>query len=161
MSRLIKKLHRLEDSLLALLLFVLVVLACLQIFLRNFADTGLSWADPTLRVLVLWVGLLGALAASRSNNHIAIDVVSRFLQGRPLLISHSITSLFTALVCALVAYHALRFVWVEFQEQTIAYAGIPAWIPESIIPIVFSLISLRYFLLCVQHGSDAIKGNTE
>ena len=161
MSRLIKKLHRLEDTLLALFLFILIVLACLQIFLRNVADTGLSWADPTLRVMVLWIGLLGALAASRSNNHISIDLLSRFVAGRSLALVQAATGLFTSLVCGLLAFHALRFVWVEFQAQTIAFAGIPAWTLESIIPIAFAIISLRYFLLFVQSIANAIEAHAE
>lgn len=161
MSRLIIYLHRFENGLLAIFLIVLISLACLQIVLRNFADTGLSWADPTLRVLVLWVGLLGALAASRSDNHISVDVVSRFLHGRSLVAIHAITCLFTTIVCALLAYHSMRFVWIEFQEKTIAFAGVPAWCLESILPVIFLLISLRYLLLSVHYVVDGIKGDPE
>ncbi|MFC1664935.1 TRAP transporter small permease [Pseudomonadota bacterium] len=161
MSRLIKKLHRLEDALLAMFLFMLIVLACLQIGLRNLADTGLSWADPTLRVMVLWIGLLGALAASRSNNHISIDLLSRFVEGRSLALVQATTSLFTSFVCGLLAVYAFRFLWFEFEAQATAFAGIPAWILESIIPIVFTLISLRYFLLFIQSISNVISDDTE
>ena len=53
-------LGRLEDALLVALLGVLLLLASTQILLRNLFDAGLTWADPLLRVLVLWLGLLGA-----------------------------------------------------------------------------------------------------
>ena len=55
-----------ENGLLVLLLTGMILLAMLQIVLRNGWDTGLSWADPTLRVAVLWVTLLGAMAATRA-----------------------------------------------------------------------------------------------
>ena len=56
-KRLEERLHRVEDILLALLLTAMIGLAALQILLRNLFNLGLAWADPTLRLLVLWVAL--------------------------------------------------------------------------------------------------------
>jgi len=69
-------LHRLEDGLLAVAVLVMVALAGLQIVLRLF-DGGLSWIEPALRVLVLWIGMLGAVTASHSGRHIRIDLLTR------------------------------------------------------------------------------------
>ena len=55
---------RVEEKMLCLLLAAMIVLACLQIFLRTAVSGGLLWIDPLLRYLVLWSGLLGAVAAS-------------------------------------------------------------------------------------------------
>ena len=60
-SRLI---DHLEAALLAVLLFGLVGLSGLQIVLRNGFDDSLVWIDPLLRLAVLWLGLLGAVAAA-------------------------------------------------------------------------------------------------
>src|SRR5690348_3234189 len=75
----IEILRRIEDWLLAILVLILVVLAGGQIVLRDFFHTGISWADPLMRQLVLWTGMLGALAAVRDEKHIALDVLQRFL----------------------------------------------------------------------------------
>ncbi len=74
-------LHRLEDGMLVGLLLLLIGMAVAQIFLRNFLGSGILWGDALLRVAVLWIGLLGAMAASRRGAHIGIDVVSRFCRG--------------------------------------------------------------------------------
>ena len=73
--------HRVEDFVLALLLSAMILLASAQIFLRNLFDSSLSWGDPMLRILVLWVGLLGALAASRGWL-LGADVGERNIGGR-------------------------------------------------------------------------------
>ena len=52
-----------------LLLLVMILLATTQILLRDLLETGLSWADPVLRLLVLWLALLGAMAATRDHNN--------------------------------------------------------------------------------------------
>jgi len=143
-ERVVLFLHRLEDGTLALLLGVMVVLAPLQIFLRNFFDTGLIWADPFLRVLVLWVGLLGAVAASRGNRQISIDVFSRFASPRVRAAVAVVTSFFTAGVSLTVAYYAWQFVATEMEYETIAFGGIASWMTEIILPYAFAAIAVRY-----------------
>ncbi len=153
-------LHRMEDATLALLLGVMVVLAPLQIFLRNFFDTGLIWADPFLRVLVLWVGLLGAVAASRGDRQISIDVLSRFASPRVRAAIGVVTGLFTAVVSGLVAFHAARFVATEMEYETFAFAGVASWMTEIIIPYAFAAIAVRY-LTCAALEAAVLLGLRE
>ncbi len=136
---------RLEDSLLILILSAMVILAATQIALRNIWDTGISWSDPALRIAVLWLGLLGALAAVRDRNHISIDAVSRLLPPLGKRLTSAIAQLFSSAVCGLIAYHAWRFVMMEKEDGIIAFADVPAWICEIIIPIGFGLMAIRFF----------------
>jgi TRAP-type C4-dicarboxylate transport system permease small subunit len=131
---------------LALLLTAMILLAPLQIFLRNFFDQGISWADPVLRVLVLWVGLLGAVAASRGGRHITIDVLSKLAGARAQVAVRVVTGGFAAGICGVVAWHAGRFVASEYSYESIAFSGIPAWMLQVIIPFAFGVIGLRYLL---------------
>ena len=110
--RLLDALHRIEDLTLALLLLGMIALAAAQIALRNLFDTSLSWGDPLLRMSVLWVGLLGALAASRDDRQITVDVLSRLLGGRAKTAARAFTSLFTAAVCAVALGGPLAILWV-------------------------------------------------
>jgi len=158
LERCLRWLHRVEDGVLALLLGGMILLASAQIFLRNLAETGLVWADPVLRALVLWVGLLAALVASRADNHISVDVLSRLLRGRAKVAAQAITCLFTAGVCAALAYHAGRFVASEWEAQTEAFLGVPAWAVQAVLPFAFGLMAVRYGLLCAQRVRAALAG---
>lgn len=137
---------KIEDGLLVVLLTALVLLAGGQILLRNALGTGLTWSDPLLRVGVLWVALLGAMAATRHANHIRIDVLSRFLPPTAAHYSRFLTDLFTAIVCLLVAWHAGRFVHDEYLNGSLLFAAVPAWACELILPIGFGVMGLRYLL---------------
>ncbi len=141
--------HRVEDFVLAFLLGAMILLASAQIFLRNLFDSSLSWGDPLLRILVLWVALLGALAASRGNRQITVDVLTRMLKGRAQSAARAVASVFTAVVCALLAFHAARFVAMERAAGTPAVAGIPAWLFELVMPFAFGLVCVRYALATV------------
>lgn len=143
--------HRVEDFVLATLLSAMILLASAQIFLRNLFDSSLSWGDPFLRILVLWVGLLGALAASRGNRQITVDVITRLLKGRAQNAVRAVASVFSTAVCALLAFHAGRFVEMERVAGTPAMAGLPAWPFELVMPFAFLMICLRYAFASVEH----------
>ena len=61
------------------MLFAMVLLASSQVIMRNFLDSGFSWGDPLLRLLVLWLGLMGAMVATRLDRHITVDALLRVL----------------------------------------------------------------------------------
>ncbi len=75
------------------------------------------------------------------------DIFSRLLGPRALAATRSITTLFTAAVSGLIAYHAGRFVAMEREADIIGVTGIPAWLLELIIPVGFGLIAVRYLVL--------------
>ncbi len=79
LTRVLGLLYRLEDLLIAALLTATMGLALFQIVLRNVMGTGIVWGDVLVRILVLWIGMAGAMAATRERKHISIDVLTRFL----------------------------------------------------------------------------------
>lgn len=146
-KRLQTALYWLEDGILVGLLLLMIAMAVTQIFLRNLFDTAIVWGDVLVRILVLWVGLVGAMVASRQGNHINIDILDRYLPGRAKTAVNFGVELFTALICSGVAYFSLRFVQMEYLDGGMAFARVPAWVCEAIIPFAFVVIALRYFML--------------
>jgi len=148
MKALLNRFHdillQLEDGLLVITLSLMILLASTQILLRNLWDSGISWGDPTLRVLVLWVTLLGAMAATREGHHIRIDVLSHYLSESLQGWSRRITDLFAALVSGLLAWHSGRFVVLEWQDGIVLFGQVPAWVCESIMPLGFGIMALRF-----------------
>jgi len=147
-----------EDGLMALLLTAMILLAAGQILLRNLFDTGIIWADPTLRMLVLWITLMGAVAASREHRHIRIDLFSRYLSKKHNAYAQSVIDLFTASVCGMIAWHAGRFVYFEWQDGTQLFGTIPAWLGEVVMPLGFGVMTLRFLfsipMRFLQRGDD-------
>ena len=139
-------LKALESGLLAGLLFAMIALAAWQVLARNLFDSGLTWGDGFVRVAVLWVTLVGALVASRTDEHIRIDVLTRYLSERARGLAGRLTAAFTALVCLGVAWFSIDFLRFEYEDGTLAFGRVPAWVCELIIPIGFALMGLRYLL---------------
>lgn len=141
-----RSIQLLEDSLLITLLVSMIFLASGQIILRNFFDMGIIWVDPLLRVLVLWSGLIGATIASRDNKHIRIDLISRFFSKAVHMLIQIFIGLFTATVCFIIAWYGAQWVYLDYQDKLTAFAGLPNWLLEIIIPVAFGLIALRYLM---------------
>lgn len=136
----------LEDAALIAILTAMILLAASQVTLRNVWSSGFAWADPLLRILVLWLALLGAMAATRDQNHISIDVLSKFLPTCLKKPARMMIQLFSAAICALLAWQGGRLVWLDYREATIAFASVPSWMCELIIPFGFGIISLRFLV---------------
>ena len=145
--RLIRVIDRLEDWLLVSMLAAMVVLAVTQIVYRNIAGGGVAWIDPLLRMLVLWVALSGAVIASRTDNHIRIDFFARYISGQYYIYIKRIVHAYCVIICAVIAWYSVSFVRMDYEYGTEAFAGVPAWITELIIPIAFGMMAFRYFLL--------------
>lgn len=140
-----------EDGVMITLVTIMILVAGAQIILRNLFDTGFGWSEPLLRIMVLWVGLVGAMAATRERRHITIDVLSRYLPMRGKQLSSIVTDLFSAIVCGLLAWHSSVFVYHEYLDGSEAFAGVPAWACEAIMPFGFAVMALRFFLLMGAH----------
>ena len=143
-NRLDEIIARAEQLLLAIMLSSMILLAFLQIVLRNFFATGLSWADPMVRYLVLWAGFTGAALATKEGKHIKIDVFSQWLPGLGNRIIHLITNLFSFFICGLLTYAAFVFIRNEAQISGATFLDIPVWILQLIICISFSLMAMRF-----------------
>ena len=135
---------RIEDLVLTLLLTGMILLAFLQIVLRNTADFSISWGDPMLRILVLWLALAGAIVATRDDNHIRIDILSRFLPESFHRLLKRLIDLFSAAVCGTIAWQAMLFVIMEQEDGAAAFSNIPVWTLELILPIGFGVMALRF-----------------
>lgn len=144
MSRLLGGLRKLETALLVGMLGLMIALSAAQILLRNFFGTGLVWADVVVRLLVLWIGMAGAMVASRRGDHIRIDVAFRYLPERWAGGVEAVSRLATAGICGLAAWHGWRFVRMEAEYGGTAFLRVPVWICEAVIPVGLGVIALRY-----------------
>lgn len=148
-------LTRVEGYLLTFLLSVMVVLAFVQVALRNFLSSGIFWADPLLRQLVLWVGFLGAALATSEARHIRVGVLRKFLSARGRAAVDACTDLFAALICSLLLKASWVFLQSEMADQRTLFAGMPSWPVQTILPLGFGLLLLHFLIRAILHVQAA------
>jgi len=147
-------LQRLESALLVGLLGAMIGVAVYQVIARNLFDAGLVWGDPMVRVALLWVTLVGGMAASASDQHIRIDLVARFAS--PALARHlgRLTSAFTAVICFALAWFSVTLVVWDYRDGTSGFGIVPAWVCELVIPVGAGVMGLRYLVRSVAPPGD-------
>ncbi len=138
-----------ETGILIALLISLIVMAVVQIIMRNVFSSGLLWADAFVRISVLWLAFVGAMVASRSGRHIVIDAFFQTLNEKTQQIVQRITDIFSAVVCFVASYYSVEFVKYEYENAGLAFANIPNWFCQSIIPFAFLIIGVRYFFSAI------------
>jgi TRAP-type C4-dicarboxylate transport system permease small subunit len=136
--------HRVEDGFLVTCMVALLLVSFSQIALRNVFSVTLFWADPFMSHLVLFIGFLGALNATRQNKHVKMDAIQRFLPPTFKCLTLTLSHLFSTAICAVLAWHAYRFVADEYTFSTVAFSDIAAWKLQIVFPVVFAAMTLRY-----------------
>jgi TRAP-type C4-dicarboxylate transport system permease small subunit len=139
-----KALTKLEGYILITLLFVMVVMAFLQVVLRNLFSSGILWADIFLRHILLWLGFLGAAIATSENRHINIDALRRFFSKRMRAAVEVLTDLFASVICFLLARASWTFVQGEITDRRVLFGDIPSWYAQVIIPVGFGLLVVHF-----------------
>ena len=161
LDKFIDKLSWIESSLIVILLGVMVMLAFLQVILRNLFSFGFLWADPLLRYMVMWVGFLGAVIATREEKHFGVDFLTRYFSQRFLHGTKIFVDSFAAVVAFLLMRAAYQFLMEGISADEKDIFELPRRIYFAIIPLGFGLIGLHFVFNIIRHIHNLISNNNE
>lgn len=150
-----------ENVALVTLLSSMILLAVGQIVLREFFDTGIIWADELVRLIVLWLAMLGAVAACREDRHIRIDAVSHLFSDRAIDIIRIVVDLFAAVVCGIVAWQAYRYLQIEIEFEDTVLVDTPSWMAHIVMPVAFALLSYRFIISILKRIVSIVSGDSQ
>ena len=157
LARVDKAIARFEGWLLIVFLSLMVFLTFLQVVLRSlfvYAHIGwandlmgsIDWAEPFVRLLVLWVTFLGASLLTGENKHIKIDLLTQVIPDRWHPSLDVLLSLSGALVTALMLKASLFYVGTEMSFGAKLFLNVPTWIGQLILPVGFLLLCFRFLM---------------
>lgn len=138
-----------ENGALVVLFATMMLLAVGQIVLREVFDTGVIWIEGLIRIIVLWLAMVGSIAASRDDRHIRIDALSHILPGIVARAIRVLVDAFAAAVCAVLAWHSWQYLKLEIEWQDTVLLDTPAWLAHLIVPLAFALVAWRFLVLVI------------
>lgn len=150
-----------ENAFLVGLLGAMMLLSVAQIIAREFFGTGFFWAGESIRIMVLWLAMVGAVAACRENRHIRVDAISHWLSDQLVKVIRLGVDLFAAVVCAVIAWHSWRYIQEEIEYEDVVLFDTPAWIVHIVVPIAFALMSYRFLVGVGQSAAELRAGDAE
>ena len=149
---------RVEALFLSVFLAVMLVLAFVQVVMRNFFNTGLPWADTVVKLLVLWVGFLGATLATKLEQNLTVEVLTKYLPERVKHIASVVVKIFAGTVCFLLFSASLKFLADERSTGEMFLKLFPSWWSLIIIPITFLLIPFHFIFSIINDIRYFVKG---
>lgn len=149
-----------ETFLLVSMLSAMMIIAVGQIVMREAFGVGFGWADELVRLMVLWLALVGSVAACRENRHIRIDALSQVLPTAVVRYVRIGVDVFAAAVCIVIAIQAWRYLQIEIEYEDTVLVDTPAWIAHSIMPAAFGLIAYRFLIGALKQAGDIVMGRT-
>jgi C4-dicarboxylate transporter DctQ subunit len=137
-----------ENTALVVLLGTMIGVSVFQIINRQLLDGSfsLTWADELVKIIVLWLAMVGSVAAARDNKHIRIDLITHVLSGPVVAWAKVIVDLFAAAVCAVIAWSAYRLVREEMSWGDTIFTDVPIWMLHVIVPLAFLLLSYQFLV---------------
>jgi TRAP-type C4-dicarboxylate transport system permease small subunit len=137
-----------ENLALLVLLGTMIGISVFQIINRQLlgGSFSLAWADELVKMIVLWLAMIGSIAACRDNKHIRIDLITHILSGQIVSWIKIVVDLFAAAVCAMIAWQAWRLIGEERSWGDVILGDVPLWLAHAVVPLAFALISYRFLV---------------
>ncbi|MDP5276504.1 TRAP transporter small permease [Chengkuizengella axinellae] len=149
-------LNHIEEIIVSITLALGVSITFFEIILRIFNAT-LGFSFEASIYLLITCGLIGASIGVRDKVHIGIDIIVKQF---PTLIQKMIgvgaLSLCT-LFCIIITILGIQHIQILYDfGQVTPEMEIPVYIPKSIIPIAFGLMSIRFLQTLIRYVKKPI-----
>ena len=125
---------------------VMAILPFTEAFARILGMISIPASQVIVQHLTLWVGLIGAVLATRRNKLLALTQRPLFAVEGKFHLGRYIAKLMTFLVLVSLAWGSWELVKVEMQYPMDIAPNIPRWFAMLIMPIGFALMSLQIFI---------------
>lgn len=143
--KLIRKLDQsLEEWILGALLIGMSVILLIQILMRAFGGSSLTWAEEVARYFYVWSVFLSLGCTIRGGTILKVDLLLEKLPKGLRQVVQNFLELINVVLYAYLAYYSILVVQsVQSSGQTSPALEIPMYLVYLIIPIGFVLASLR------------------
>jgi tripartite ATP-independent transporter DctM subunit len=133
-----------ENILVAAALIAMAVFPVLEMILRTLWNTGIPGSSGYVQHLTLWVGFLGAMVAAREGQHLSLSTGMVNLPPLVDRLTDIAAAAVSTAVAAGLAWASLRFVQAEFESPVRIGGWLPLWAAETILPVSFAVIAVRF-----------------
>jgi len=162
LRRILQFISLIEHLFLYFALLGIILISFTNVMMRNTGLGGLVWADRVLAILVLYIAVIGSSIAASEKKHITIELAYNIFPEKAHQHFRWVSHLGAALAAGLLAYFSLRMTLFEYRSGMEVIRGVGVWVPMSIMPFGFILITFRYFAyFFMEIASSAVEESIE
>jgi TRAP-type C4-dicarboxylate transport system permease small subunit len=142
-ARLIPRLNRIENFILAASFSVMTLAAFAQVVNRNVVHAGVPWFEELARYCMIYMALLGTEIGLRDGSQIAITAVIDKFRGVPRALLDIFGKLVIVVFSAAVFWHSLPLLQKQIQfGQLSPGLRVPMYVPYAALPLSFGIITV-------------------
>ncbi|MGH6762290.1 MAG: TRAP transporter small permease [Phyllobacterium sp.] len=155
-----KIIARLTDWLAAVPLFILLVVFNVAVVMRYWFGQPLQWTEEIAGLLMIWIVMIGGVAAERTDQHLTIPVLVDLLSPKVGAFVNLLVSVLSAGFLFYVAYVGLRLAMrVQFKVTDVLRVSY-FWI-DIAVPVGFVVIALYTLHRGIKTARIAFQGEAQ
>lgn len=140
-----RRITRAETALTVVISIAMVILPVVEVVARKWRGQGVPGSNAYEQRLGVWLGFLGALAATVAGKHLGLATTAFLREGHPLKrVAGWLGGAVSAATATMLVYASYIVVKADMGAGEILPGGVPDWWCELIVPISFALICARF-----------------
>ncbi len=142
MKKFEKLYNHIEEVLLVLMFFTMVVVIFIQVVMRYVFNSSLSWSDELGRFIFVWLSWMGVSIGQREGEHIKITMLTDKLPFKTAHFVNILADLIVIVICAVTAYYTVVLVDTISGAKYVSLHISYVW-GYAAIPVGCTLMGLR------------------
>lgn len=156
MNKVMDKLFKGIDYFTGILTGLMVVFVFLNVVLRTFFNSGLTWSEELSRYLFVYVTYIGAISAMRANGHLGVDTLISRMKPQVQLVMYVVSQALIAVLMGILVHGSYKMVLQNTASKTAAL-GIPysvLYAAGIITGIAIAIMAFANIAYAVTHPSE-------
>ena len=152
MDKIADKLFKGIDYFTGILTGLMVLFVFLNVVLRTFFNSGLTWSEELARYLFVFVIYIGAISAMRANAHLGVDTLISRMKPQVQMVMYVVSQLIIMALMVILVQGSLKMVAQNTQSRTAALG-----IPYAFLSAVGILTGVAIAIMAILNIVHALK----
>lgn len=157
-----KFLNSFEDGFCAIILFIMLILTCINVVARYVLLASMPFVEELTCVGLMILSILGAATATKRGAHLGLSVFTDLLPKTAQSVLALICDLLSAAFCAAIIYLGYQYVQNQFTNNVLSMGmSWPVWLYGIWLPIGAAVLFIRQVQLAVINFTKSLHSGKE
>lgn len=163
----LKKINdNLEEWILKITYFAMLIIATAQVFFRYVINYSISWSQDLLTYMLIWSVFVGISLAVKRRKHIKVELAFILFSKKKQFVLKVFSNLAFMVFCLIISYFSMIKIYklIFVNQQISESTGLPMWIIQVSVPIGLLLSLYRLITdtkLLFKERKEELKGGEE
>ena len=156
MNKFMDKLFKGIDYFTGILTGLMVVFVFLNVVLRTFFNSGLTWSEELSRYLFVYVTYIGAISAMRANGHLGVDTLISRMKPQVQMVMYVVSQSLISVIMGILIHGSYKMVIQNTASKTAALG-----IPYSVLYFAGIITGVSIAILAIANIAHAVTHPSE